>query len=224
MVSEKLELNEYFIFDLESYFDQVFALVIDPAQNKEAGIGKNGEKLTFQQLLEQFESNIPLQQGVTQAELTEKSYKTPTIEVEKKGLAKWFDELKQSSNPLAMIITGSMWKKQNNLLSAGEPQKYEDKPSTGRFDSTDTKLMPAGKGVRNSIIQAMDTISNVFRGNKKEKQPAKVIQPVTTFDDRYKYEVKSDSSRSDSVRTPITVIPKVDRKSGTPEINDGFNK
>lgn len=225
---------------LEGYFDLEFASMDDPARaNMEQVIeGIETDELMFDQSLEQFEADIPVQEEITQlelaveesviGELTEESYESPTMEVEKKGLAKWLDKLKQSRNPLAKLITGSMWKKQDNLLNAGEPQKYEDKPSTGRFDATDTQLMPAGKGSRNSIIQAMDKISNLFRRNKKEKQPSKVMEPVTpknAFDARYV--VDKDSLGSNNVIVPTAVNPKVntvDKEAGTPEIEeDGWS-
>lgn len=224
---------------LEGYFDIEFASMIDPAQaNMEQVIEEiETDELMSDYAPEQFETNIPVLEELTQSELTaeesvieevtEQSYKSPTFEVEKKGLAKWFDELKKSSNPFAKLITGSMWKKQDNLLNVAEPQKYEDKPSTGRFDATDTQLMPVGKGTRNSIIQAMDKISSLFKGSKKEKQPARVIKPVTTFNDRYKYEVNPDSLGNNSVIIPTTVNPKVNivgKEAETPDIDDDFSK
>lgn len=202
---------------LEDYFNSVFASIEDPAQqfvNQSPLVGLN------------FEQNEPsIVEEVIQpvAENTiEELYETPTKEVEKKGLKKWFDKLKESRNPIAKLIGG---KTQDNLLNSGEPQQYEDKPSAGRFDSTDTKLMPVGKGTRNSIIQAIDKINNLFRRHKKEKKPAKVIVPVTpknAFNERYVVDTKS--SGNDSVIIPKTVHTRVDtadRITGEPiEDND----
>lgn len=194
------------------------------------------EGITFEQLGE-FEFNVdkveersrpdkPLEQNILEGLTTEEPvYESPTIEVEKKGLAKWFDKLKQSRKPFARIITGQLSKSKDNLLLNETNDKiYEDKPSTGRFDATDTQLMPVGKGSRNSIIQAMDKISNLFRRNKKERQPAKVMEPVTpnnAFEARYV--VDKDSLESNNVIVPTAVNQKVnavDKKEGTPVIEE----
>lgn len=170
---------------IEHLFDLEFALMDDPAlveQGREepeevnvaetigVDIPENNETLTSAQIPEAVIDELP-----------EESYETPTIKVEKKGLAKLFDRLQQSKNPLARLITGKMGKNQK-LLDSADSQKnetqYEEKPSKGRFGVGDADLMPPGTNVRNGIIRAAEAILGLWRKNKEPNEPTNTMVPV----------------------------------------------
>lgn len=180
---------------LEGYFDLEFASMDDPARaNMEQVIeGIETDELIFDQSFEQFESGTHVLEELTQSELTqpeltgeesviEEAYETPTMEVEKKGLAKWFDELKQSSNPLARLITGQIGKKQNNLLNSADNQKQAEEKPEGVSTSSLVPVIAEKNPVKRAMNRIGEGIMNVFRGDKKNKEPENVPVPVKVSD------------------------------------------
>lgn len=155
-----------------------------------------------------------------------------TLEFEaKKSL---IEKMQESKNPFARAISKGLMafsgRKQKSLPAsqmqqeaASTQQAFDNEDleasnanKNARMDITDRALIPAGKGIRNTLIGIgegfMNGIGNLFKGNKnnnEQVQEVATIKPVTptnTFDTKYAVQLNNGQGPIiPSVKTAQTV-------------------